>query len=115
MILTVGFDEAGRGPLAGPVTAGCVILPSDFPFEILNDSKKLSEKKREAAELVIKEKALWGIGIVDHLKDSIAFLSVSIKIPRYIMFAKYSGTSIFLSNSGKRYILSADILHCFLF
>lgn len=66
MILTCGFDEAGRGPLAGPVTASCVILPPDFPVEILNDSKKLSEKKREACEIVIKEKSLWGIGIVDH-------------------------------------------------
>lgn len=66
MMLTCGFDEAGRGPLAGPVTAGCVILPADFPVEILNDSKKLSEKKRVAAEAVIKERALWGLGIVDH-------------------------------------------------
>ncbi len=66
MILQCGFDEAGRGPLAGPVTAGCVILPDGFPLELLNDSKKLSEKKREAAEAVIKEKALWGLGIVDH-------------------------------------------------
>ena len=65
-ILLCGLDEAGRGPLAGPVTAGAVILPPDFPLEILNDSKKLSEKKREAAELIIKEKALWGLGVVDH-------------------------------------------------
>ncbi|MDE5613695.1 MAG: ribonuclease HII [Treponemataceae bacterium] len=66
MMLTCGFDEAGRGPLAGPVTAGCVILPADFPVKILNDSKKLSEKKRVAAEAVIKERALWGLGIADH-------------------------------------------------
>ena len=59
-VLIVGFDEAGRGPLAGPVTAGAVILPDDFPVEILNDSKKLSPKKREAAEVLIKEKACWG-------------------------------------------------------
>ena len=52
-ILLVGFDEAGRGPLAGPVCAGAVILPEDFPVEILNDSKKLSEKKRELAEEII--------------------------------------------------------------
>ena len=64
--LVCGFDEAGRGPLAGPVTAGAVILPPDFPTEILNDSKKLSEKKRETAEKIIKEKACWGIGIVNH-------------------------------------------------
>lgn len=61
-----GLDEAGRGPLAGPVSAGAVILPGDFPFEILNDSKKLSEKKREAAEVIIKEKACWAVSFVDH-------------------------------------------------
>lgn len=60
-----GLDEAGRGPLAGPVTAGCVVLPDDFPLELLNDSKKLSEKKREAAELVIKERACWGFARVE--------------------------------------------------
>ena len=77
--MTVGFDEAGRGPLAGPVVAGAVILPDDFPLEILNDSKKLSEKKREAASLVIKEKAIWGIGIVDHKKiDEINILQASL-------------------------------------
>ena len=73
-----GLDEAGRGPLAGPVTAGAVILPFDFPVEILNDSKKLSEKKREAAEKIIKEKALWGLGIIDHdIIDKINILQAS--------------------------------------
>lgn len=66
VILSCGLDEAGRGPLAGPVTAGAVVLPPDFPVEILADSKRLSEKRRVAAERVIKERALWGIGIVDH-------------------------------------------------
>ena len=78
LIFEVGFDEAGRGPLAGPVSAAAVILPSDFPFEILNDSKKLSEKKREAAEIIIKEKACWGIALVDHQKiDEINILEAS--------------------------------------
>lgn len=78
MILSVGFDEAGRGPLAGPVSAAAVILPSDFPLEILNDSKKLTEKKRLAAELIIKEKACWGIALVDHKKiDEINILEAS--------------------------------------
>ena len=77
-IFEAGFDEAGRGPLAGPVSAGCVILPPDFPFEFLNDSKKLSEKKRDAAELIIKEKACWGVALVDHKKiDEINILEAS--------------------------------------
>ena len=53
-----GVDEAGRGPLAGPVCAAAVILPLDCDIEGLNDSKKLSEKKREALYDVIIEKAL---------------------------------------------------------
>lgn len=77
-ILFVGFDEAGRGPLAGPVCAAAVILPADFPVEILNDSKKLSEKKRLAAEIIIKEKACWGIALVDHKTiDKINILEAS--------------------------------------
>ena len=60
-----GIDEVGRGPLAGPVVAGAVILPKDEPILYLNDSKKLSEKKREALYDEIMEKALaTGIGIV---------------------------------------------------
>lgn len=62
-MIRCGLDEAGRGPLAGPVCAAAVILSEDFPIAILNDSKKLSEKKREEARLQIYEKALaWGIG-----------------------------------------------------
>ncbi len=53
-----GVDEAGRGPLAGPVCAAAVILPPDTEIEGLNDSKKLSEKKREALFDIIKQKAI---------------------------------------------------------
>ena len=78
-MILVGFDEAGRGPLAGPVAAAAVILPIGFPVELLNDSKKLSEKKRLAAEAVIKEKALWGLAFVDHKKiDEINILRASL-------------------------------------
>lgn len=78
IILETGFDEAGRGPLAGPVSAAAVILPPDFPLEILNDSKKLTEKKRLAAESVIKEKACFGIALVDHKTiDEINILEAS--------------------------------------
>lgn len=59
-----GTDEAGRGPLAGPVVAGAVILPPGFVPEGLNDSKKLSEKKREKLYAIITENALsWAIGM----------------------------------------------------
>jgi ribonuclease HII len=62
-MMRCGLDEAGRGPLAGPVCAAAVILRDDFPLDILNDSKKLSEKKREEARLVIINQAVaWGIG-----------------------------------------------------
>ncbi len=60
--LVIGADEAGRGPLAGPVCASAVALPQGFPFELLNDSKKMTERKRLLAEPVIKEKALaWAV------------------------------------------------------
>ena len=77
--LLCGLDEAGRGPLAGPVVASAVILPNDFPPAILNDSKRLSVKKRELAEKIIKEKACWGIGIVSHtVIDEINILEASL-------------------------------------
>lgn len=61
-----GVDEAGRGPLAGPVCAAAVILPAGIVIEGLNDSKKLSEKKREALFDVITENAIsWSVSLVD--------------------------------------------------
>ena len=57
-----GVDEAGRGPLAGNVVAAAVIMPEGFFIEGLNDSKKLSEKRREKLFDIIKENCLYGIG-----------------------------------------------------
>ena len=63
--LICGIDEAGRGPLAGPVVAGAVILPEDCEILGLNDSKKLSEKRREALFDEIREKAIaFGTGVI---------------------------------------------------
>lgn len=60
--LVCGVDEAGRGPLAGPVCAAAVILPEGAVIEGLNDSKKLSEKKREALFDLVKETAIaWSV------------------------------------------------------
>ena len=96
--LECGTDEAGRGCLAGPVTAAAVILPDDFKSELLNDSKRLSEKIREKLKPVIEEKAITFS--VTHIEpkiiDEINILNASIKamqecvtklnpIPNYII------------------------------
>jgi ribonuclease HII len=75
-----GLDEAGRGPLAGPVCAAAVALPPDFPRRLLGDSKKLSEAKREAARAALMEGALgWGIGWASHVEiDEINILRASL-------------------------------------
>ncbi len=63
--IIAGIDEAGRGPLAGPVVAGAVILPQGFRHKTLTDSKQLSEPQREAiyAELTAREDVTWAVGI----------------------------------------------------
>lgn len=62
-----GVDEVGRGPLAGPVVTAAVVLPQDFDVLGVDDSKKLSEKKREELFEIIKEKAVcYSVGIVDN-------------------------------------------------
>ena len=65
--LICGVDEAGRGPLAGPVCAAAVILPKDLEIPGLNDSKKLTDKRRRELFPIIKEQAVaYGIALVDH-------------------------------------------------
>ena len=62
-----GIDEAGRGPLAGPVVAACVILPAGCHLPRLNDSKKLTAEQREVLEQQIKKEAVaWSVGLVNH-------------------------------------------------
>lgn len=64
-LIIAGVDEVGRGPLAGPVVAACVVLPAGFDLVGINDSKKLTEKQRERAEIRIRSEALGiGLGIV---------------------------------------------------
>lgn len=97
-----GVDEVGRGPLAGPVVAAAVVLPEDFDVLGIDDSKKLSEKRREELFDVILEKAVaWGIGMADHstideinilqatklaMKDAIAYLSGKLEGIDYVIF-----------------------------
>ena len=62
-----GMDEAGRGPLAGPVVAACVVMPLQTPIDGINDSKKVSEKKREKLyEIIVSGAIAYGVGVVDN-------------------------------------------------
>ena len=78
-LIEAGCDEAGRGCLAGPVVAAAVILPKKFRNELLNDSKKLSEKQRMNLRPIVKQEALaWGVGIVSPEEiDKINILNAS--------------------------------------
>lgn len=82
--LVCGVDEAGRGPLAGPVCAAAVILPPDLEIECLNDSKKLSDKRRRALYDVITEQAIaYGIAMVDEkVIDEINILQATFRAMR---------------------------------
>lgn len=76
-----GIDEAGRGPLAGPVVVATVIMPKDSMIEEVNDSKKVSEKKREELyEKIIEEAISYGVGIIDQKEiDDINILNATKK------------------------------------
>ncbi|WP_440879921.1 ribonuclease HII [Tenacibaculum sp. C7A-26P2] len=78
--LEAGTDEAGRGCLCGPVVAAAVILPEDFSHELLNDSKKLSEKQRKLLRPFIEENAIcFGVSFVDQIEiDNLNILQASI-------------------------------------
>ena len=79
-----GIDEVGRGPFAGPVVACAVILPKDCNILYINDSKKLSEKRREELyEIIIKEAVAYGIGIKDNNRiDEINILQATYEAMR---------------------------------
>ena len=78
--IEAGCDEAGRGCLAGPVFAAAVILPDNFSNQLLNDSKRLTEKQREKLRPIIEQEALaWAVAQVDnHEIDRINILNASI-------------------------------------
>lgn len=107
--LEAGCDEAGRGCLAGPVVAAAVILPSHFQNDLLNDSKKLTEKQRYELRPIIEEQSIaYAIGIADNKEiDEINILNASflamhraienlIKVPEHLLidgnrFRPYTG------------------------
>lgn len=103
-----GVDEVGRGPLAGPVTAACVVLPEDFDVLGVDDSKKLSEKKRKELFDKIKEKALAvGIGMCDNrVIDEINILEATKKaMAEAIARADRQLTEKGLSDEGVEHLL----------
>jgi ribonuclease HII len=78
-LVVTGLDEAGRGPLAGPVIAGAAILPADFFHPLLNDSKQLSEKQRDLLRPIIEKEAIeWSVASVSPEEiDEINILNAS--------------------------------------
>ena len=74
-LIECGTDEAGRGCLAGPVTAAAVILPDHFKNEVLTDSKQLSERRREALKPIIEQEAI-SFGVVHVMMDEIDQINI---------------------------------------
>ncbi len=101
--LVCGTDEAGRGPLMGNVTAACVVLDPARPIAGLNDSKKLSEKKREELFAIIKRDALcWGIGECTPQEiDSLNILQASLLAMRRAYEAMELPCSLMLVDGNK--------------
>ena len=105
--IEAGCDEAGRGCLAGPVVVAAVILPKDFTHPLLNDSKQVSEKKRDGLKQVIEKVAIaYAVGIVDHKEiDVINILNASfLAMHRALDQIKTSFDSILVDgNKFKKY------------
>ena len=102
--LECGTDEAGRGCLAGPVTAAAVILPEGFKLDLLNDSKKLSEKTREYLKPLIEEKAIsFSVTHLDaKIIDEINILNAAIKAMQECI-TKLNPTPNYIIVDGNRF------------
>ncbi len=111
-VVEAGCDEAGRGCLAGPVFAAAVILPPSFSNDMLNDSKKLSERQRYELRPIIEREAIaWAVGIVDnHEIDRINILRASIEaMHRAISQLKVRPEALLID--GNRFYPFEDIPH----
>jgi len=102
--LECGTDEAGRGCLAGPVTAAAILLPSDFKNELLNDSKQLSEKNRENLKPILEKEALsFAVTHLDPIIiDEINILNASIKAMQESV-VKLNPTPLYIIVDGNRF------------
>ena len=102
-----GIDEAGRGPLAGPVVAAAVILPRGCMLEGVNDSKKVSEKKREKLyDDIINAAIAWGVGIIDNnVIDEINILNATRKAMHIAIDKLKTKPDYILIDAEKKYLL----------
>ena len=110
--LECGVDEAGRGCLAGPVTAAAVILKADFKHDLIDDSKKLSKVKREELSKIIKENSIaYSIQFIDSRKiDEVNILNASI-LAMHKCIKNLSVKPEFLIIDGNRFKKYKDIPH----
>lgn len=109
-ILEAGTDEAGRGCLAGPVVAAAVILPENFKNELLNDSKKLSEKKRNHLRPIIEKEAIsYGVGFIypDEI-DELNILRASIKA-MHLALDQLNQKPEFIAVDGNKFVPYTNI------
>lgn len=111
-LLECGTDEAGRGCLAGPVTAAAVILPKHFKHDWLNDSKQLSKTKREQLEPLIKQKAIsYGIAHVMMAEiDEINILNASI-LAMHRAIKQLQPQPEFIAVDGNKFKAYKNIMH----
>lgn len=111
-VVEAGCDEAGRGCLAGPVTAAAVILPADFSNDLINDSKQLTEKRREALRPVIESQAVaWAVAHVGPEEiDRINILRASI-LAMHRAIGKLAVRPQALIVDGNRFFQFEDLPH----
>ncbi|MDN5216602.1 ribonuclease HII [Fulvivirgaceae bacterium BMA12] len=111
-LIEAGCDEAGRGPLAGPVVAAAVILPKDYRHTWLNDSKTLNKEKRECLKTEIEKDAIsWAVAVVDNQKiDEINILKASF-LAMHQAVAQLDVTPALLLIDGNRFTPYPDIPH----
>lgn len=109
-LIEAGCDEAGRGSLAGPVTAAAVIMPKNYKHPVLNDSKKLSAKQRlELKDEIINSAIAWSVAFVDNKEiDEINILRASIKA-MHIAIEGLSRQPQFLLIDGNSFIPYKEI------
>ncbi|MFW6018947.1 MAG: ribonuclease HII [Bacteroidales bacterium] len=114
--IEAGIDEAGRGSLAGPVVAAAVIFPANFKNSLINDSKALTQEKREQLKKVIINQAIaYGIGVVDNNEiDEINILNATYKA-MHIAINRLKVTPSLLLIDGNRFKPYKNIpWHCFI-